>query len=74
MMLKNPFDEFYDLFLKTINTIVIGYDFRFGYKRAGDVELLKDFGNIYGFKVIAFDKLCIYNTNEFSLFIKQTTA
>lgn len=38
---KLPFDEFYDLFLKTINTIVIGYDFRFGYKGLGNESNLK---------------------------------
>lgn len=37
--------------------VVVGADFRFGYKRAGDVDMLKSFGSKYNFSVIAFDKL-----------------
>lgn len=51
--------------------VVVGTDFRFGYKRAGDVELLKDFGNIYGFKVIAFDKLKVADTVISSSYIRS---
>lgn len=39
--------------------VVVGSDFRFGYKRQGDVSLLKTYGDKYGFEVIAFDKLCV---------------
>lgn len=35
------YDEFYELFLKNINTIVVGYDFKFGHKGLGNVDNLK---------------------------------
>ncbi len=34
--------------------VVIGQDFRFGYKRAGDVDLLKKVGETSGFEVVPF--------------------
>jgi riboflavin kinase/FMN adenylyltransferase len=37
--------------------IIVGNDFRFGYKRSGDVALLKQYEETYGFKVIACEKL-----------------
>lgn len=36
--------------------IVVGNDFRFGIDRRGDVELLKNLENTYGYKVIACEK------------------
>lgn len=36
--------------------IVVGSDFRFGHNRRGDVNMLKSLEEVYGFKVIAFDK------------------
>ncbi len=38
--------------------VIVGEDYRFGSRRAGDIDLLKTLGEKYGFKVIAFDKLC----------------
>ncbi len=38
--------------------VIVGEDYRFGSKRAGDVSLLKELGRKYGFEVIAFPKLC----------------
>lgn len=35
------YDKFYELFLKDINTIVVGYDFKFGHKGLGNVNNLK---------------------------------
>lgn len=37
--------------------VVVGEDFRFGYQRQGDVELLKKLGNRYGFQVFAVPRL-----------------
>lgn len=36
--------------------IVVGEDFRFGHKRRGDVALLEQYADIYGYKVIACEK------------------
>ena len=38
--------------------VIVGEDYRFGNKRAGDVTLLKALGNKYGYEIIAFPKLC----------------
>lgn len=38
--------------------VIVGEDYRFGSKRAGDVALLKELGKKDGFEVIAFPKLC----------------
>jgi len=48
-----------DILVKKLGAklVVVGTDFRFGNKRAGDVAMLKSFGKDYGFEVIAFDKL-----------------
>ena len=55
-----------EIFVKSIlidrlgaTCVVVGSDFRFGCKRQGDVELLKSFGDKYGFDVVAFGKLTI---------------
>lgn len=37
--------------------VVVGEDFRFGHKRAGDVELLSDLSGKYGFEVVSYPKL-----------------
>ncbi len=39
--------------------IIIGDDFRFGARRAGDFELLKALGHPYGFTVSAIDTQCL---------------
>lgn len=38
--------------------IVVGADFRFGNNRKGNVDLLKQYANKYGYQVYAYDKLC----------------
>ena len=55
-----------EIFVKSIlidrlgaTCVVVGSDFRFGCKRQGDVELLKSYGDKYGFDVVAFGKLTI---------------
>ena len=51
--------------------VVVGTDFRFGYKRLGNVELLKTYGEKYGFNVVAFDKLSVDNEIVSSTHIRK---
>lgn len=39
--------------------VVVGEDFRFGFNREGTVDRLIEYGLKYGFRVIAFEKLCV---------------
>ncbi len=39
-----------------VKVIVVGKDFRFGYKAKGDVDLLKQYEDVYGYQVIAIEK------------------
>lgn len=39
-----------------VKVIVVGKDFRFGYKARGDVALLKQYEEVYGYQVIAIEK------------------
>jgi len=67
-----------EAFVKTIlldgmNTkyLLIGDDFRFGKKRAGDFHLLQDFGKRFGFAVENSDTLLIDNTRVSSTRIRE---
>lgn len=46
--------EFVELLIKNLNikAVCVGYDYSFGYKAEGDVEMLKKFGAEYGFDVL----------------------
>ena len=48
-----------DILVKRLGTkaIVVGDDFHFGYKRAGNVELLSDLGLKYGFETVVLDRI-----------------
>jgi len=37
--------------------IVVGKDYRFGYQRKGNVSLLKKYAKVYGYKVVALEKV-----------------
>lgn len=54
----NPEDFIKEILVDKLDAkvIVVGQDFRFGYQRRGDVSLLKEYENVYGYKVIACDK------------------
>lgn len=39
-----------------VKVIIVGNDFRFGYQRKGDVDLLKQYEEVFGYKVIASEK------------------
>ena len=54
-----------------VKYVVVGADFRFGYKRLGDVRYLKSMGEKYGFSVIAFEKLQIDDTVVSTTYIKE---
>ncbi len=53
-----PEDFIREILVKKLDAkvIVVGTDFGFGYKKQGNVELLKKFEAAYGYKVIAIDK------------------
>lgn len=40
-----------------VKVIIVGKDFRFGYKRRGDVDLLKQYATTYGYQVLDCDKM-----------------
>lgn len=42
-----------------VKKIVVGADFRFGHKRAGDIELLKKYASVFGYEVKVFEKVCM---------------
>lgn len=53
-----PEDFIKNILVEKLNAklIVVGNDFRFGRNRRGDINMLKAMEDIYGFKVISFEK------------------
>ncbi len=51
--------------------IVVGTDFRFGYNRRGDVQMLKDYGEKYNFQVEAIEKKQYQGREISSTYIKE---
>lgn len=53
-----PAEEFVDMLVRKLHVkaVIVGTDFRFGYQRTGDPELLKKLGSLYGFKVTVVKK------------------
>lgn len=51
--------------------VVVGTDFRFGHKRMGDVNLLIEYGQKYGFEVIPVEKLSVNDIIVSSSYIKS---
>ncbi len=51
--------------------VVVGEDFKFGYNRKGTVDRLVQFGIKYGFRVIAFEKLCVDGEVVSSSFLRN---
>lgn len=51
--------------------IVVGTDFRFGYRRRGDVALLRELQGKYGFRVIVVEKECHSGREISSTYIKE---
>lgn len=51
--------------------IVVGTDFRFGYNRRGDVQMLKDYSEKYDFQVEAIEKKQYHGRIISSTYIKE---
>lgn len=51
--------------------IVVGTDFRFGYNRRGDVQMLKDYSEKYDFQVEAIEKKRYQGREISSTYIKE---
>jgi len=59
VMILSP-EEFVKKFLiqqLNVKSVVIGFNFRFGYNASGDTETLKELGKKYGFEVIVLDPI-----------------
>lgn len=54
-----------------VKYIVVGTDFRFGYQRQGDVQMLKNFAKEYGYKVDALEKKQYKGRVISSTFVKE---
>lgn len=54
--------------------VIVGEDFRFGYKREGDVDRLNQYSLKYNFEVISYDKLTINNIIVSSSIIKEALS
>lgn len=54
-----------------IKSVIIGDDFRFGCDRQGDLALLKNYGDKYGFSVLNIESHCIENQRVSSTLIRE---
>lgn len=54
--------------------VVVGDDFRFGYKRAGDFHILQECEEKYGYKTIVIDKLKDKNRDISSTYVREMIA
>lgn len=54
-----PEDFIREILVKQLDAkvIIVGTDFRFGFQRRGDVKLLQDYEQTYGYQVIACEKI-----------------
>ncbi|MCR4434586.1 MAG: bifunctional riboflavin kinase/FAD synthetase [Clostridiales bacterium] len=57
-----------------VKLAVAGFNYRFGYRGEGDVDLLKEFGRKYGFRVIIIPKIIIGEDIVSSTLIRQSVA
>lgn len=71
-MRKSP-EEFvqYLICKLKIKAVCVGYDYSFGYKAQGNVEMLREFGKKYGFKVLVTDAIRIDGRIVASTYIRQ---
>ena len=71
-MQKSP-DEFASYLTDVLHAkaVCCGYDYRFGYKASGDVELLKELGVKYGFEVLVTDVIKLDDTIVSSTYIRS---
>lgn len=54
-----------------VKAVCVGYDYSFGYKAQGDVEMLKSLGEKYGFKVFVTDVIKIDGRIVASTYIRK---
>lgn len=54
-----------------VKAVCVGYDYSFGFKAQGDVEMLRKFGEKYGFKVFVTDVIKIGSRIVASTYIRQ---
>lgn len=47
-----------------IKALVLGHNFRFGYKRAGDINLLESFAADFGFELVQIDKFVSASSSQ----------
>ncbi len=66
-----PVDFFHTLRLSGVGAIVVGHDFRFGYKASGDVDLLKYLGTRYGVSVRVVEEVKINQKRVSSSLIRE---
>lgn len=71
-MQKSP-EEFIEYLVNKlhIKAVCVGYDYSFGYKAQGDVDMLKRFGERYGFSVLVTDAVKIDGEIVASTYIRQ---
>lgn len=71
-MQKSP-EEFVRLLVKNlkVRAVCVGYDYSFGYKAQGDVKMLSELGEKYGFKVFVTDVIKIDNEIISSTYIRE---
>lgn len=57
-----------------VKYVVVGDDFRFGHKRAGDYHTLQQYETEYGYKTIVIDKLKDSNRDISSTYVREKIA
>lgn len=67
---------FIEWIVKSLNMkyVVVGDDFRFGHKRAGDYHTLQEYEEEYGYKTIVLDKLKDSNRDISSTYVREKIA
>ncbi len=68
--------EFIEWIVKSLHMkyVVVGDDFRFGHKRAGDYRTLQQYEETYGYKTIVIDKLKDSNRDISSSYVREKIA
>ena len=68
--------DFIEWISKSLNMkyVVVGDDFRFGHKRAGDYHTLQEYEETYGYKTIVLDKLKDSNRDISSTYVREKIA
>ncbi len=73
-LMSLPGEEFVKkILLDKLNTkvVVVGFNYKFGYKASCDADTLREFGEKYGFKVVVVNPVCIDGELISSTFIRK---